>query len=675
MPQRRRRRLSYCESQETGQARLEQEIVKLTEELELTKRRLKLEQSERIRVAAALKESDERLGALYEYNPVMYCTIDEVGTILSINSFGAEQLGYTPEELAGRLIRDFCHPEDRETVKQKLSSCISSPAEVARWDMRKVHRSGETLWMRESAHAVSGKNGRPLIYLVCEDITARKLSEEAFNSLIFNAPIGIFIVQKSRFRLLNPGMQAITGYTQDDMLGEDSLTFVVPEHKETVRSNAIRMLKGRRSLPFEFKIVLKDGNTKWLMQTVTPTYFKGESAVLGYFIDITERKQLESQLFQAQQMEAVGRLAGGIAHDFNNLLTAIIGYADILRLRLGEEHPCGREVEQIKKAGSSAASLTAQLLAFSRKQVLQVKVLDMNLVVVDIERILCRLIGEDIDLLSIPAQSLWPVMADPAQIGQVLMNLAINARDAMPQGGKLTIETANVLLDEGYALRHAGVQPGEYVMLAVSDTGSGMDEVTMARIFEPFFTTKEKGRGTGLGLATVFGIVKQSGGHIWVYSEPGRGATFKVYLPRAAVHDNPVGMDSEPTGTVQGGSETVLLVEDDDLVRALAGQGLSMSGYSVLDARNGEEALQICQEEGDQIRLVITDVVLPGISGCELAGRIQSVSPGVKVLYVSGYTDNAIVHHGVLDSGKSFLQKPFTPEALARKVREVLDKP
>jgi CheY-like chemotaxis protein len=372
-------------------------------------------------------------------------------------------------------------------------------------------------------------------------------------------------------------------------------------------------------------------------------------------------------------MEAVGRLAGGVAHDFNNLLTVINGYSDLLIGGLRAGDPLRQSLEQIHKAGERAASLTRQLLAFSRKQVLVLEVLDVNVLLAEMEKMLSRLISEDIELRFAAEPALWQVKVDPGQIEQVIMNLVVNARDAMPEGGKLTIETANVRLDETYTSTHPDIQPGEYVLMAVSDTGCGMDEATKARIFEPFFTTKSPEKGTGLGLATVYGIIKQSGGRIDVYIEPGVGTTFKVYLPRAPEE----ALASRPSAVrpaLRRGTETVLLVEDEDGVRKLAQRILQMHGYKVLEACNGGEAFLLCREYCDPINILVTDVVMPKMSGRQLAEQLAPLRPDMKVLYLSGYTGDAIVHHGVLDPHTPFLQKPFRPDDLARKVRETLDR-
>jgi signal transduction histidine kinase/ActR/RegA family two-component response regulator len=386
--------------------------------------------------------------------------------------------------------------------------------------------------------------------------------------------------------------------------------------------------------------------------------------------EINERQRLEEQLRQTQKMEAIGTLSGGIAHDFNNLLTVIRGYARMVLDKVEHDPAMRADVEQIDEAGARAAALTSQLLAFSRRQVLQPKIINLNVLVTNLDKMLQRLIGEDIELVTHTDRALGSVQADPGQIEQVIMNLVVNARDAMPRGGKLTLETANVSLDMSDAREHVEVVPGSYVMLAVSDNGIGMDAETKAHIFEPFFTTKDRSRGTGLGLSTVYGIVTQSGGTIWVYSEMGKGTTFKIFLPRVHEQAELFGSGQRPAATK--GTETVLLVEDDLQVRKLARSILARSGYTVCEAENGAEALKVCEAEGT-LHLLLTDVVMPGMSGRDLAAKVVEQRPEIKVLYMSGYTNDAIVHHGVLDTGISFLQKPFTPTALAAKVREVLD--
>jgi PAS domain S-box-containing protein len=476
-----------------------------------------------------------------------------------------------------------------------------------------------------------------------------------------------------RLVLLNDAACTFLGQAREGLLGKCEYDVYAKKEADAFRAHDERVLKSGRESALEHAMKAPDGARRNIMVKKTLyTDEKGQRYIVGILRDITEHKTLEEQLRQAVKMEAVGTLAGGVAHDFNNLMTAVMGYSELLLQRVAEGHPWRRDVEQIRKAGTRAASLTQQLLAFSRKQVVQPKIVDINQVISETEKMLRRLIGEDIRLVSRPEPRLWRVMVDPGLIGQVVMNLAINARDAMPQGGNLTIETANARLDHSHARHYIGVAAGNYAMLTVSDTGIGMDEETLSHIFEPFFTTKEKGKGTGLGLATVYGIVKQSEGHIQVRSEPGKGTTFRILFPRADQETEETGPGEGPGGSLQGGSETILIVEDDEIVRDLVRTTLHLAGYTVLEAENGDEAIAVCREHSGRIQLLVTDVVMPKMSGLELAETLAADSPSMKVLYISGYTDKAIAHHGVPEEGAAFLQKPFTPQALTTKIREVL---
>jgi two-component system, cell cycle sensor histidine kinase and response regulator CckA len=460
------------------------------------------------------------------------------------------------------------------------------------------------------------------------------------------------------------------GINPVDLVGKSLLEFF-----ETTDRAFLPIAAHRRAVagePVTFHLEWKNGSYACHVEPLRGSGGEVQGAIC-MALDVTDRKQLEEQFRQAQKMEAVGRLAGGIAHDFNNLLMVIQGYADLLTDRLPEGDSMRRNAEQIQMAAQRATSLTRQLLAFSRKQMLAPKVLNLQSVVADMEKILRRLIGEDVELHTSSAPDLGLVKADRSQLEQVIMNLAVNARDAMPQGGRLTIEAANVELDASFGESPAVISPGKYVLLAVTDNGSGMDAETQAHIFEPFFTTKEKGKGTGLGLATVYGIVKQSGGYVWVYSEPGCGTAFKIYLPRIEEEHVPAGREVRPdVQTLQHGTETVLLVEDEKGVRELAREYLEMTGYTVIQAENGHTALELAVQHSGTIDLLMTDVVMPGISGRELAERVKGIRPGVKVLYMSGYTDQAVVHHGILESDAVLLQKPFTLPTLAAKLREIL---
>ena len=513
------------------------------------------------------------------------------------------------------------------------------------------------------------------------DRYAQQLAERAdaaeakYQTLMQHANDAIFIIDPAGPVLeVNGQAEEMLGRPTSEIVGRPYIDMVTPTSHDDAVAQFQRLLHSGTVHAYDIHLRHSGGRHVCADVSASLVPVRGEPVVLAIARDVTERNRLERQLQQAQKMEAIGQLAGGIAHDFNNLLTAILGYSDLLLNALPRDDGRRQDVEEIQKAGQSAGSLTRQLLAFSRKQILQLVVLDLNALVSHMDHMVRRLIGEDITVTTLLDPELGRVRADAGQIEQIILNLSVNARDAMPEGGILTIETANVELDEHYAQTHPGANPGQHVMLAVSDTGHGMDEQTQSHLFEPFFTTKESGKGTGLGLATVYGIVKQSNGSIWVYTEAGHGTTFKIYFPRVeGIAELPAiarSSVSAPTGT-----ETVLLVEDHDGLRALARRILERCGYIVLEAPNGDAALQICERHQGAIDLLLTDVVMPGMNGRALADRLSALRPGLKRLYTSGYTDNAIVHHGVLTAGTAFLQKPYTPEVLARKVRDVLDSP
>ncbi|HET7216306.1 MAG TPA: PAS domain S-box protein, partial [Terriglobia bacterium] len=478
------------------------------------------------------------------------------------------------------------------------------------------------------------------------------------------------------FTFVNAEFSRLYGYTSEEVLGKTTPRVLKSGETRPEQYAALwATIKNKQVALWEVTNRTKDGRLVNVEGAVNPILDdKGEIAgFLSIHRDVTRRKQLEEQYRQAQKMEAVGRLAGGIAHDFNNLLTVINGYSQMVLEQLCPDHPMHPQIDKIQKAGERAASMTRQLLAFSRQQVLAPQVLNLDKVVAGIDKMLGRLIGEDIELVTACSPGLWHVKADPGQIDQVIMNLAVNARDAMPQGGRLTIETANVTLGEGEFGWRPVIEPGPYVMLAISDTGCGMTPEVKGRIFEPFFTTKECGKGTGLGLSTVYGIVKQSDGYIFADSEPGKGTTFRIYLPPVASAGENRVEKMEPSLRAAGGSETVLVVEDNEAVRSYVRSVLETQGYALLEAGDSKEAVQLTEKHAGPIHLLLADVVMPRMSGPELAALLRPQHPEAKVLYMSGYTDNAIVDHGMLDPGTYFLQKPFVPETLLQKVREILD--
>ncbi|HEY5885700.1 MAG TPA: PAS domain S-box protein [Pyrinomonadaceae bacterium] len=670
---------------------LELRVNVRTTQLAAANEELEREVDERKSVEQSLRESEARYRLLFESNPYPMFVYD-LATLrfLAVNEALVYRYGYAREEFLTRTIEDIHPSEDVPALLNNIAKGFSGLDEAGIWRHRKA--DGSIFDVEIVSYPVTFDGHKAKLVLAI-DITERLRAERALaeqrvflRQVIDLIPHFIFAKDREgRFTLVNQAIAEAYGTTVEGLLGKRDSDFN-PNKEEVDRfrrdDQEVMNTRQEKFIPEEVITDVK-GNIRWL-QTIKRPIISPDNTVsqtLGVATDITTRKQAEEallrseeQLRQSQKMEAVGQLAGGVAHDFNNLLTAINGYSELSLRRLSPENPHYRNLSEIKKAGERAASLTRQLLAFSRKQILQPKVLDLNQVVVQTKAMLHRLIGEDIDLLVTLTPELGKVKADPNQIEQVLMNLSVNARDAMPKGGKLIIETDNVDIDKGYADDHVSVRPGRYVILAVSDTGCGMDAATQQRVFEPFFTTKEVGKGTGLGLATVYGIVKQSEGNIWVYSEVGCGTTFKIYLPcidSATEITSPNTQDTK----LQIGSETVLLVEDEELVRNMAREILEESGYQVLEAKNGVEALKVAKQYNGLIDLMLSDVVMPHMGGRELAKQLTTNRKDMRVLYMSGYTDDAIVHHGVLDEGTAFIGKPFTPGALTRKVREVLDIP
>jgi PAS domain S-box-containing protein len=646
--------------------------------------------TERRSAEKALQDSENRYRTLVENSNDGIALVKE-DVHLYVNQKFKEIFGYNHiEEIVGRPISITIHPDDRDRVLEMNRRRQTKEEEPSRYEFKGIRKDGSIVYIEVSATQTTYQ-GEAVSLSYHRDITDRKKAEEAlreseekYRTILENIEDGYYEVDLAgNFTFYNDSLCKILGYSRDEMNGMNNRQYTDQENGEKLLQAFNKVYRtGKPAREFDWEILKKDGAKRSIETSVSIIIDPSDNRIgfRGIVRDITERKRIEEeksslqeQLRQSQKIEAIGRLAGGIAHDFNNLLTVIKGYSQLSLHELKEDVPLRGNIDEIKRASEKAADLTRQLLAFSRRQILEMKVLDLNTVLRDMDKILHRLIGEDIELITLLADDLGRVKTDPGWVEQITMNLAVNARDAMPSIGKLTIETANVELDEHYARAHVAVTPGRYVMLSVSDTGVGMTPEVRQQVFEPFFTTKEKGKGTGLGLSTVYGIVKQSGGNIWVYSEPGQGTTFKIYLPRV---DEPLEEFEEKVvkEELPRGSETILLVEDEEVVRKLAVRILKRQGYTVLEGSHGNEAIDVCKHHMEPVHLLLTDVVMPGMNGRELAERFKPLYPKMKVLYMSGYTDDAITHHGVLEEGMNYLQKPFTVDGLTRKVREVLDK-
>jgi two-component system cell cycle sensor histidine kinase/response regulator CckA len=636
---------------------------------------------EEARSVEALRRSEERYRALVEHSSDAILLTDRSGSITWASPSITRLLGHQPADLVGRPASWVVHEADRADTQSKLLECLGAPGRNVTCVFRACHKDGRVRWFEGLATNRTEDAAVDAIVLTCRDVTERTRAEEAlarsewrFRSLVKNAVFGIYrSAPDGRFIEVNPALVAMLGYgSEEELLGIPVANLFRNPAQRLDLANRVKDSTEIQGLEVEWQH--KDGSPL-LVSLNGRRVFAEDGYSDGFEMiveDVSERRSLEGQLRQAQKMEAVGRLAGGVAHDFNNLLTAILGYTELLIERLDEGDPRRGDAVEIRKAAERAGGLTRQLLAFSRKQVLQPKPLDLNATVASIEPMLRRLIGEDVQLAIAGGSDLTQVTADPGQIEQVIMNLAVNARDAMPDGGRLTIETTNLDLDATYARQHPSVTPGRHVMLAVSDNGCGMTEEVKSHLFEPFFTTKEGGKGTGLGLATVYGIVRQSGGHIWVSSELGRGTSFKIYFPAVTnTDDERCAVQAERRAA--RGSETVLLVEDEDAVRTLTRELLARQGYNVLEASNGEEALRVASTFAGTIHLLLTDVVMPEMSGRDLVRRFLTSRPRTRVLYTSGYTDHAVVRSGEIRDGIGFLQKPFTSDSLIGAVRLALE--
>jgi PAS domain S-box-containing protein len=624
---------------------------------------------------------EEFYRAMIENSAVAIALLDRDGAVRFLTK-SVDRLSGGRGELLGRTPFDLIHPEDVARVKQAIEDCARKPGNRVSVEYRACFAGGA--WQHCEAEGVNRLDDPALgaIVVTCRDITAGKRtegalaeSERVFALTFDEAPIGIAHTSlEGRWLRVNRRLSEFLGYSPEELMVTSVMAVTHPEDAEHDTQEMAWLIEGAiTKYQREKRYRHKDGH--YVYGSLTSVLHCDPEGAPKYFIstieDVTERVRLDGQQRQRQKMEAVGRLAGSIAHDFNNLLTVIIGYSDLVLQEVKPETLVYRDVEELRHAARSAAALTRQLLVFSRKQVLQPQILDLNAIVVRMNTLLRRLIGEDVELRTRLAGPLDRVMADPGQIEQIVMNLALNARDAMPDGGTLTVETANTELDAEWVGLHPGATEGRHVMLAVSDTGIGMDQTVQAHLFEPFFTTKGSGKGTGLGLATVYGIVKQSGGSIFVYSEPGRGATFKIFLPRTEQFAEPAGA-TRPAPRAARGTETILLVEDQPEVRTVTRNTLMRHGYHVLEAGGAAEALSLLAGHEGDVQLLLTDVVMPGMSGRELAEEAVIGRPRLRVLYTSGYTDDTVVHHGILDAGMAFIQKPFAPSVLLQKVRDLL---
>lgn len=639
--------------------------------------------TERKQAEERIRYSENRYRTIFETTGTATIIIEEDTTISLANTEFLKLSGYSKEELENiKSWTEFFTKEDSKRMQEYHWSRRIDPDRAPRnYKARFVDRFGSIRYMFASVSMIPGSAKSVASFL---DVSEHKLandalreSEERYRQFFEEDLTGDFIADSNgHLMAYNAAFTAMFRLDSGDGVRDCSLSSLF-RNSDAWNKFLARLDATGKLTYWEEELQGSDGSPVHVIANVIGSFDDSGrlSRMKGYLFDDTSRKKLEEQLRQAQKMEAIGRLAGGVAHDFNNMLTIISGYSEIVLEGLDPDDQLFSYVEEIKKAGERAAGLTRHLLAFSRKQVLQPKVLNLNTAVTNMEKMLRRLIGDDIQLTIILDPQLGYIKADPTQIGQVLMNLAVNARDAMPKGGRLIIETASVSLDEDFTRTHVELKPGRYAMLAVSDNGIGMDAQTQSRIFEPFFTTKEKGKGTGLGLPTVYGIVKQSGGHIYVYSDPHMGTTFKMYLPgvvEGSKEDSSIMPPSLDSGLPHG-TETILLVEDDEMVRGTIKKILQRVGYKILEARNGSEALHMQQEIKEPIHLLVSDVIMPLMNGYELAKRLMPLRPDMKVLFVSGYAEEGILDQEILDSGMAFLQKPFTPEHLARKVREVME--
>ncbi|MBI5543216.1 MAG: PAS domain-containing protein, partial [Deltaproteobacteria bacterium] len=646
--------------------------------------------TERVKAIADRAESEARSRLLIQNLNDIVTIIDAEGTQLFVSDQVERILGYQPSELAGTSGFRLIHPDDLPGMVRALAEGLETPCATRTVEYRCRHKDGSWVPLEAVGSNLLDSPVRGIM-LNIRDVSERKRtertlkeSEERYRVATVATGQLIYDYEIASGRIQWAGaIEPITGHRPEEFerFGlADWTEMIHPDDRERTTGSLVRSCAESRPFRVEYRLRRKDGSYTFVEDNGGFLYDQGGAPfrMLGAMKDVADRRhseaeraKLEGQLQQAMKMEAVGRLAGGVAHDFNNLLTGITGNIELALMEMTPADPLAETLREVEKAARSAASLTRQLLAFSRKQLIEPKVININDLMGNLKRMLGRILGEDIELSAVLDPELGAVKVDPGQMEQILVNLAVNARDAMPQGGCLSVRTSDTTLDEEWCAHHPSTRPGDYVKLEVSDTGQGMTDEVKAHLFEPFFTTKPKGRGTGLGLATIYGAVKQSGGTIEVYSEVGRGTTFKIYLPRVAGKAQKL----EPGNRgeeLPRGNETVLVVEDEAWVRDLAARALKRLGYQVLQAANGSEAFVLASGHSGPIHLLMTDIVMPGINGRQLAERLKPLRPDMNVLYCSGYTEDVIVHHGAVEEGLHFLAKPYTPQSLARKVREVL---
>jgi PAS domain S-box-containing protein len=620
--------------------------------------------------------------------------LDATGRVLELSPSVQRILAFAPGELVGQAALDLVHCEDRARTRNTFAVLKATAGAIALLELRYLCKDGSWCPLEVRARNLLHVPEIGGIVVHCRELSRRSTPrplpglpteerlqqrDERFRQAFAHAPIGLAITTpQGRFLQVNPAYEAITGYSETELLARDMVCLTHPDDRARRQQHVERLLTGDvPAFTHEQRYVRQGGGLVWVRCSVSLLRDSAgqPECLIALVQNLTEQRRLEEQCRHSQKMETIGRLAGGVAHDFNNLLTVITGYGQFALERLPLTDPVHQLITEITRAGERAATLTRQLLVFSRRQIVNPRVLDLKVLMADAGTLLRRLIGEDIQLVTLSDAALWPIMGDAGQVEQALMNLVVNARDAMPRGGKLTIETRNIHVEGRNARSPADVAPGPYVMVAVSDTGTGMTPEVRRRLYEPYFTTKEPGKGTGLGLATVCGIIKQAGGAIDYETELGQGTTFKLYFPRTEEGRNSGAKSNAGLAPVPYGKETILLVEDEEDVRVLIRQILHECGYHVLDAPQGDEAVRRAGQYGGRIDLLVTDVVMPQLGGRGVAERLQQLHPELKVLYLSGYTDDAVVRHGVLEKNMPFLQKPFSPAALAQRVREVLDTP